>query len=138
MNQRSIYVTDYDMYRLRRLLDSSTRLEGRDTADLRELKRVLDQADIVSSQRIPPDCVTMNARFRLRDLTTGDESEFILVFPDMANLARGRISVVSRVGAALLGRRELDVVEWEAPAGKKRFLLIEVLYQPEAAEEFHV
>ena len=138
MNRRTIYITDYDLYRLRLLLDASTRLEGRNTQELRELKRELDEAQVVKSADIPSNVVTMNSRFRLRDLETDHSAEYTLVFPGKANIARGKLSVLAPIGTAVLGCRELDTIECDVPAGRKRFEVLEVVYQPEAAEAYHL
>jgi len=57
----------------------------------------------------------------------------MLVFPEQASTDDGRISVVALVGTAMLGHRVGDEFQWKVPAGKVRFRVEEVLYQPEAA-----
>ena len=138
VNDRTIYITDYDLYRLRLLLDASIRLEGRDTKYLRDLKDELDRAQVVRSSQIPPSVITMNSKFVLRDLEADESAEYTLVFPGRANIERGRISVITPIGTALLGKREFETVDLDSPAGKKRFQILELLYQPEAAEQFHL
>jgi len=138
IHERTIYITDYDLYRLRLLLDASVRLEGRNTQHLRDLKDELDRAQIIKSSQIPPNVITMNSRFLLRDLETDQSGEYTLVFPGRANHSRGMISIVTPIGTALLGRREFDRIEFDTPAGRKRFQILDLVYQPEAAEQFHL
>lgn len=138
MNERTIYITDYDLHRLRALLDARGRLDGRDKQHLRDLRGELNRAVVVPSTEIPPDVITMNSRFRLHDLDTDAVAEYTLVFPGRADIGKGMLSVLAPVGTALLGRRELDEVTWAVPIGQKRFRIEAILYQPEAAEEYHL
>jgi transcription elongation GreA/GreB family factor len=63
------------------------------------------------------------------DLDTGKRSVLTLVLPDEADAAERLVSVLAPVGAALLGLRASDDVEWTAPGGKRR-LHIEHVIQP--------
>ncbi len=134
MNPRVIYITEADMRRLKPLIESMK--TSRD--DLRGLQSELSQARVVAPKDVPPDVVTMNSKARLRDLETGEEVTYTLVFPDQADIEQGRISVVAPVGTAMLGHQVGDEFEWEVPAGSVRLRVEEVLYQPEAAGHYHL
>jgi regulator of nucleoside diphosphate kinase len=133
MKERTIFVTQEDMQRLSDLVDSAERMSSRDRQHLQMLKEELREAEIVSSDQIPPDVVTMNSRVRLKDLDSGRESIYVLVFPRDADVAQGRISVLAPIGTAIIGYPAGDVIVWSVPAGERRFKLEEILYQPEAA-----
>jgi regulator of nucleoside diphosphate kinase len=135
MEQRSIYITEADMKRLRGLLEYAADSLRRDQDNLKQLEEELDRAEIARGGRIPPDVVTMHSRVLVQDLDSGTETEYELVFPREADISAGRISVLAPVGTALLGYREGDVVEWEVPAGRRRLKIVRVSYQPEAAGE---
>ena len=133
MKDRTIFVTKEDMQRLHDLVASAEKISSRDVQYLQVLKEELGRAEIVASSEIPADVVTMNSRVRLRDLDSGRESIYALVFPRDADVAQGRISVLAPIGTAIIGYRTGDVIVWAVPAGERRFKLEEVLYQPEAA-----
>jgi len=134
METRVIYITEADMKRLRPLIEGMK--NSRD--DLRGLQAELEHARVVTPADVPPDVITMNSKARLRDLDTGEEMIFTLVFPGNASIEHDRISVVAPIGTALLGHRVGDEFEWEVPAGSVRLRVEEVLYQPEAAGDFHL
>ena len=134
MDTRVIYITEADMKRLRPLIEVLK--NSRD--DLRDLESELEHAHVIALADVPPDVVTMNSKARLRDLETGDEMTYTLVFPDKASIDDGKISVVAPIGTAMLGHRVGDEFEWEVPAGSVRLRVEEVLYQPEAAGDFHL
>ena len=134
MIARTIYITEADMKRLRPLVERMK--NSRD--DLRVLQQELERAHVVPPEGVPPDVVTMNSKARVREVTTGDEMTYTLVFPDQADIDQGRISVVAPIGTAILGQRVGDEFEWEVPAGPVRLRVEEILYQPEAAGHFHL
>jgi regulator of nucleoside diphosphate kinase len=134
MNPRVIYITQQDMTRLRPLIEGIK--HSRD--DLRGLQAELERARVVTAADLPPDVITMNSKARLRDLDTGEEMIFTVVFPGSASIEHDRISVVAPIGTAMLGHRVGDKFEWEVPAGSVRLQVEEVLYQPEAAGDFHL
>jgi len=85
---------------------------------------------------VPPDVITMNSRVRLYDLDADEELIFTLVFPEDADPAENKISVLAPIGMAMLGYRVGDTFEWEVPAGISRLRVLEILYQPEAAGDY--
>jgi regulator of nucleoside diphosphate kinase len=133
MEQRTIFVTRSDMKQLRSLLEAAENSLRRDQENLKQLEEELDRAEVVAEAQLPNDVVTMNSRVVVEDLGTGRISEYEIVFPRNSDLSRGRISVLAPIGTALLGYRTGDIIEWEVPVGKKRFKIVRVSYQPEAA-----
>jgi regulator of nucleoside diphosphate kinase len=129
----NIVITEPDMEGLRYLLDPVRRPLSKDQEHLDVLEQELDRAQILSAGEAPPELVTMNSRVRLKNLTTGKEMTYTLVFPKDADLTAGRISVLAPIGTAILGYRAGDVIAWSVPGGKRKFRIEEVLYQPEAA-----
>lgn len=132
--KRTIYITKGDMTRLRNLIEAQK--GSRD--DLTRLRSELDHARVVGPEAIPGNVITMNSKARLRDLDDQEEMTFTLVFPEHASINHDRISVVAPIGTAMLGQREGDEFEWEVPAGRVRLKVIQVLYQPEAAKQYHL
>ena len=133
MNEKMIQVTQGDMEKLMALLASRLKLRTRDREHLEMLAQELDRAEIVQSRDIPADIVTMDSHVLVRDLDTGRESTYTLVFPSDADIAKGKISILAPIATALLGYREGDEIEGPTPGGRRRLNVIQVLYQPEAA-----
>lgn len=138
MNERKIFITQFDKDRLEELIEVAESFGAAKRLDLESLQEELDRAEIVSSKNVPPNVVTMNSRVLLRDTSTSEEMTFTLVFPKDANIKSGLISVLAPVGTAILGYREGDVVEWHVPSGLRRISIEKILYQPEAEGDFHL
>ena len=138
MSNKPIQITDFDRYRLQQLLDDASRTNFRGREDLANLHAELARAKIVAPRTVSSDVITMNSTVVLLDLETGDEETYTLVFPETADLAAGKISVLAPIGTAMLGYEVGDVFEWAVPDGTRRLQVKEIVYQPEAAGDFHL
>jgi regulator of nucleoside diphosphate kinase len=138
MAERTIHMTKFDMDRLMDLIDRARIQAKRNKTNLDQLEQELTRAILMEPRDIPRDVVTMNSRVVITDVDSGETTSCVLVFPSDANASENRISVLAPLGTALLGYREGDVVEWRVPAGIKRLRVDQVLYQPEAAGDFHL
>jgi regulator of nucleoside diphosphate kinase len=118
-----------DAHRLRVILGAH-RDSIRDREHLLDLHAELERAWVLDEDRMAEDVVTIDAKVRVRDRTTGKASDYVLVAPAHANVATGHISVLAPLGTALLGYREGDEVEWSMPGGV-RSLRIEKVRQPQ-------
>jgi len=135
---RQIVITEFDLERLQELIEEMQDLPSRDNRYLDELSEELLRAEVVAPEEIPPQVITMNSRVRLQDLDSKAELEYTLVFPPEANLDQGKISVLAPVGMAMIGYRVGDTISWKVPVGLKRLKVKKILYQPEAAGDFHI
>jgi regulator of nucleoside diphosphate kinase len=138
MDERTIYITEFDLERLRTLIDDAKRLDRHGNEYLESLERELSRAQVVAPTAVPADVVTMNSKVHLRDLDTKEELMMILVFPRDADITQAQISVLAPIGTAMLGYRVGDVFTWNVPDGVRRLQVENVLYQPEAAGDHHL
>ena len=132
-----LVISSFDKQRLMRLLSSAeTSLEVR--AELEDLTHEIERGAEVQPQDIPPDVVTMNSSVRVTDLEAGTSHTYTIVFPADADYEKGKISILAPLGTALLGYRIGDVVNWHMPGGTRQLRIDELIYQPEAAGDFHL
>lgn len=133
----NIVVTAMDEERLRRLIRASRDSRDRDAAEA--LADELDRAEVVPAERIAGNVVTMNSRVVFKDEETSESREVSLVYPKDSDPEQGRISVFAPVGAALLGLSVGQTIDWPLPQGRlKRYRVVEVVYQPEAAGDLRL
>ena len=92
------------------------------TADF--LAREIARADVVDPAHVLPGLVGMGTTVEYRDDTIDQARTVTLVYPDEADLAAGKISVLSPVGAALIGLSVGQSIEWQTPAGGWRSLTV--------------
>jgi regulator of nucleoside diphosphate kinase len=120
----------------RRLTEIAEGIHGasrRDYDGLARLSDALDRARVVSSEELPPDVVSMHSTVRVADAETGEESTYTLVYPASADAAARKLSVLAPIGLAVLGRREGDAIEPQAPGGVRRLRIVKLEHQPERA-----
>ena len=135
MTERTIRITNSDLTKLETLIEGRRRSSGRDLVHLESLAAELERAEIVEDAKIPSDVITMHSRVLVQDLGTGAHRIYTLVFPNEADLALDKVSVLAPLGTALLGYRTNDIIAWNMPGGTRRLFVKEVLFQPEASGE---
>jgi len=135
---RTICITDYDLKRLKELLDVAKEFDYRGRDDLKDLEVELSRANLLASRDIPGNVITMNSKAVLIDLDSGEEMTYTLVFPHDADIDQGNISILAPIGTAMFGYSVGDTFEWKVPAGLRRLKVKKILYQPEASGDYHL
>lgn len=121
MLKPAIVMTQGDHERLMRLADS---IEHRNPETAEELFAELDRARIVADDRLPPDVVRMGSALRFTT-ETGEDRNVVLVYPDEADISEGRISILSRIGIALVGLKTGQSIEWRTRDDRVNRLTVE-------------
>lgn len=121
-----ILIGSADAEKLWELVEAERAPFSRDRHNLVRLGEELDRATIVEQESVPEDVVRMHSRVRLLDLESGEERDYVLVYPHQAGAFPGAISVIAPVGTALLGYRAGAVIEWAVPRGLRRLKLLSV------------
>lgn len=102
-----------------------------------EFVDALTWADLVPPTEVPADVVTMYSMVLVEDPDTGARRRLTICYPGDADPAAGFVSVLSPVGASLLGLRVGTEARWRTPgggAGAAR--IVEMLFQPEASGDY--
>ena len=84
----------------------------------------INRAKVVQDSRLPGDVVAMQSIVKFVDEASDAERTLQLVYPQAADIEAGRISILSLVGAGLLGLRPGQSIAWPDRAGKQRPLRI--------------
>lgn len=100
------------------------RLAMRDAPELAQrLLEEVERADVVPSEQMPSDVVTVGSLVTYQDAETGAIRTVRIVLPAEADLAQQRVSVVSPLGSALIGLSVGQVIDWPI-AGRERRLCV--------------
>lgn len=116
-----IILTAQDYDRLSRMAYAASR-NAPEVADY--LLDELERATVVDGPTVRPTIVTMGATVTYRDDQTGETRRVTLVYPEKADLSDGRMSVMTPVGAALIGMEEGHSIHWYTRSGKARVLTV--------------
>lgn len=102
-----------------------------------ELLDTLESLDLVPSREVPADVVTMYSQVMVEDLASKKRQKLTLCYPADAEPHLGFISVLSPVGASLLGQRVGAIARWHTPNGDECAAEITaLLFQPEASGDY--
>jgi regulator of nucleoside diphosphate kinase len=91
-----------------------------------DLETELKKATLVEKETLPEDVVRLNSTVTVKDEKANKIMEVTLVTPGKADISQRRISILSPIGAALIGFRKGMKVVWKVPAGLKTFRILDV------------
>ncbi|WP_346796024.1 nucleoside diphosphate kinase regulator [Halomonas sp. Bachu 37] len=136
MGQRPpIIINRLDAERLQRLIDQAS---DKDLAVAELLEEELSRGEVLNPEDIPDDVVSMNSQVRFTDLNRGAQMIRTLVYPHSLASVPDGISVMAPIGAALIGLKVGDIIDWPLPNNTEARLRIDAIFwQPEREKQFH-
>jgi len=106
-----------------RLTSLALAAPGRDLDVAEELLIELDRADVVEDDRFPPDAVAVGSTVSYRT-EGGARRSVTLCYPGLADIERSMVSVLTPIGAALLGLSPGQQIEWSGRDGQSHMLTV--------------
>lgn len=104
--------------------------QGLTEARIRDLESQLSHAEIIDVSRLDVGPrVVFGATVTLVDEDNGDEKTYQIVGDLEADIKENRVSISSPIARALIGREEGDIVDVDAPGGRRRYEIAEVTYR---------
>jgi regulator of nucleoside diphosphate kinase len=117
-----------------RLVALARVITGRSPLVARLLIEEAERAEVMPAGQVPANSVAMGSAVEFRDAATGEERRVQVVLPGQADIAEGRISVLSLVGAGLIGLSEGQSIDWPTQDGRLRRLTVLHVQAPAEAE----
>ena len=114
-----------------RLVALAERARARSPELAARLLEEVERAELRAPADMPPDAVTLGSEVTFR--RDGHTQTVCIVAPEEADIDRRRISVVTPVGAALLGLRVGQRITWEMPDKSVAELEIVAVRQQDSA-----
>lgn len=133
---KKVTLTKNDYTRIYKAITDAKNSKTINSNEAEKLLSELSKAEIVSSEKIDKDVVTMNSEVKLFFENTQKEQSFKIVYPQDANLKENKISIFSPIATALIGYKIGDEIEWIVPGGMTKIKIEDLIYQPEAAGDF--
>jgi len=93
---------------------------------INELKSVIGRAEVIKIEEGPADRVIFGKTVLLYDLNTEKEVSYQLLGPYESEPEKGRISVLSPLGQALIGREAGDEIKVNTPGGIQEYEIVEI------------
>lgn len=102
------------------------------------LRKKLEKAEVVFPDEIPADVITMNSQVNCFDNGKQCEVRIRLVYPGF-EVSRGDVSVLSPIGAAVLGLSVGQEIHWWPKTSRCLGLrIVRITYQPEANGQYYL
>ena len=106
--------------------EKQSMLEGR----IQDLEHKISTAEIINPTELQRDGrVVFGVIVTFIDMNTDEEFKYQIVGEDEANIREGKISYVSPIARALIGKTEDDITEFDIPSGKREVQIIKVEYE---------
>lgn len=90
----------------------------------------IDRAEIHDAASLPPDVVTIGAEVEFLDEGSGTQRTVTVVMPNEADIEAGRISILTPMGAGLIGLSAGQSIDWPDLEGRERRIKIIGVRQP--------
>ena len=116
----------------RQLTDLATSAESRFPEAAEELLAEMDRAKVVAPGSVPDNVVQMGSTVEFRS-DSAQQRRITLVFPGKADIAENRVSILTPIGAALIGLATGQSITWTARDGRQHELTVVSVEQPAQA-----
>lgn len=107
--------------------DEAKSEQGKLESRINEIEAILQNCKIIDEAELSTDTVNRASNVRIKDLELDEVLEYQIVGFTQADPVKGKISDESPVGRALIGHKVGEIVEVEAPMGKLKFEILEIL-----------
>ena len=108
-------------------LDAAREQRGHIEGRIMELEEALKSAVIIDEKREAATRIDIGDTIVLQDLASGEEVHYTLVSPREVDPTSGKISTVSPIGRAAIGKCQGDTIDVAVPAGRLRYQIKEVV-----------
>ena len=106
--------------------EKQSMLEGR----IQDLENKISTAEIINPTELQRDGrVVFGVIVTFIDLNTDEQFKYQIVGEDEANIREGKISYVSPIARALIGKIEDDITDFDIPSGKREVQIVKVEYE---------
>lgn len=89
-----------------------------------QLMNEIDRADVIPTDQVPDSVVTLGRWVTYQDVDSGSMRTIQLVLPNEADPKHQKFSIVSPIGAALIGLKVGQVMPWNVQDGEQRRLTV--------------
>ncbi|MBU6153694.1 MAG: transcription elongation factor GreA [Bdellovibrionales bacterium] len=99
-------------------------IEGR----IQEINGKIARAQVIDPSTLQSDKVVFGATVQLEEEESGNSITYKIVGQDEADIKKNKISITSPLARSLIGKKEGDEVEVNAPKGKINYSVVKIRY----------
>ena len=106
--------------------DAAKEAQGLLEMKIAKLEELFASARVIDESQIDTETVQILTRVKLKNIATGKTMEYTLVSEREADLKSKKLSIVTPIAKAIIGKKKGEVVEVEAPAGKMKLEIVDI------------
>ncbi len=106
--------------------DAAKERQGFIEARINELDSKMTRFDIIDVSKMSGNKITFGATVTLENIDTGETKKYSIVGPDEADISKNKISVLSPLARAIVGKKEGDDALVQAPGGDIEYEIMTV------------
>ncbi len=104
--------------------DAAKERQGMIEGRIADIQGKLASSEAIDPSTIKSDRVVFGAHVKIQDLENDEESQYQIVGGDEADVKQGRISVMSPIARAMIGKRKGDTITVQSPKGDKDYEIL--------------
>jgi transcription elongation factor GreA len=93
-----------------------------------EIEDLIARAEVIDVSALSGDTIKFGATVTLVDIETDEERTYQIVGEVESDIKEGRLSIISPLARALIGKSEGDDVDFAAPGGQRAYEILSVNY----------
>ncbi|MGZ0656428.1 GreA/GreB family elongation factor [Coraliomargarita sp. W4R53] len=122
MSKNNIYLSKED----HRVLSHLLRGLSAKVDTVFRLRAELTRAIVLEADEVPDEAIGLGSQVEIEDIETGEREAYTLTLPSQSDFDQGKLSILTPIGAGLLGYEEGDEIEWPTPGGLRRIRVLSV------------
>lgn len=103
--------------------------QGLNEARVADMEDKLSRAEVIDISKLSGDTVKFGATVTLEDDESGDTVKYMIVGEHEANVREGKISIVSPIARALIGKTKGETCEVTTPRGARSYEVLKVEFK---------
>lgn len=108
--------------------DAAKERQGFIEARISELDSKMSRFDVIDVSKMSGEKITFGATVTLENVDTSERKRYTIVGPDEADITKGRVSILSPLARAIVGKKAGDDAIVQAPGGEIEYEIVEVVF----------
>ena len=106
--------------------DAAKEAQSHHEMKIMKIENVLSRVKIIAPEDMPDGEIYILSNVKVKDLNNNEELEYTLVSPEEADFEENKISAISPIGKAMLGKKVGETIEINVPAGIIKYKILEI------------
>lgn len=108
--------------------DAAKERQGFIEARISELESKMSRFDVIDISKMSGDKITFGATVTLENVDSGEHKIYTIVGPDESDISNGKVSILSPLARAIVGKKAGDDAIVQAPGGEIEYEIVKVAF----------